>query len=91
MPFRNVAFANFKKCADKPCKDYEEAVSFMEGTAILNAYQKIHNPLLSFPSLSQLCPCFRSSSSDQTHHHLSLVVCFSHDYSILFWFCFNAG
>jgi len=47
MPFRDLAFPNFIKCADKPRKNSEEPVSFMEVTAVLNAYQKIHNPSLS--------------------------------------------
>jgi hypothetical protein len=41
MPFRDVAFAKFIKWADKPRKNSEEPVLFMEVTAVLNAYQKI--------------------------------------------------
>jgi len=47
MPFRDLVFPNFIKCSDKPRKNFEEPVSFMEVTAVLNAYQKIHNPSLS--------------------------------------------
>jgi hypothetical protein len=44
MAFRDVAFADFIKWADKPRKNSEEPISFMEVTAVMNAYQKIYNP-----------------------------------------------
>jgi len=60
MPFRDLAFPKFIKSADKLCKNPEGLVSFMEVTAILNAYQKIHNLSLSClipppPLVSSLC------------------------------------
>ena len=54
----------------------------MEVTAVLNAYQKFHDPSLSdfIDTLSQLCLCFRSPSNspDENHiyHHLFLVRAF---------------
>ena len=72
----------FIQCADKPCKNSEEPLSFVEVMARLNAYQKSHDPSLShfINTLSLLCFCFRfpSNSPDENHiyHHLSLVCAF---------------
>ena len=57
MPLKDVVFANFIKCVDKPRKNSEEPVSFMEVTVVLNAYQNTHSP-----SLSHLTPILCRSS-----------------------------
>ena len=83
MPFRDVAFPNFIKLADKPRKNSKESVSFMEVTVILNGYQNIHKP-----SLFCLTPSRRYIISALPPLSI-LFVCFSHDYGILFRFVFQ--